>query len=121
MLNKVMYLFLFCVLSCSDESIDPSTSNEETINAIYKYDLPADGCDWHFATYDKPETLQFVEDDDSKDLTELLKVEAKKAVGLPNVTVLLTYKLTSKTKEVQCGWNKTTKMQEINIVKVEMK
>ncbi len=79
------------------------------------------GSDWHFSIYDKSETLLLIEDAASKPKTEILKTEAKKVIGLPNVTVLLTYKLTGKKQKVQCGWNKTQDMQEIKIVKVEIK
>ena len=54
-------------------------------------------------------------------LVEQIKKEAKKVIGLPNVTVELSYKLTGKTQKVQCGWNKTQEMQEINIIKVEIR
>ncbi len=121
MATKILILFVIIFISCSDNNNDLGSSKEEATSALYKYDLPADGCDWHFSIYDKSETLLLIEDAASKPKTEILKTEAKKVIGLPNVTVLLTYKLTGKKQKVQCGWNKTQDMQEINIVKVEIK
>ena len=78
-------------------------------------------------THDEPneniakDNITLVEDDASKLKTEILKKEVKKVIGLPNVTVELSYKLTGKTQKVQCGWNKTQDMQEINIIKVEIR
>lgn len=118
--NKFLLFCFLIFISCTNEE---STENKDNITteALYKYDLPADGCDWHFQIIGKPEILQLVEDDASMQKTETLKKEAKKVIGLPNVTVELTYKLTGITQKVQCGWNKTQDMKEINIVKVEIK
>lgn len=122
MANKFLIFGFLIFLSCTNEETNENIAKDNIITeALYKYDLPADGCDWHFQIIGKSEILQLVEDDASKLKTEILKKEAKKVIGLPNVTVELSYKLTGKTQKVQCGWNKTQDMQEINIIKVEIR
>jgi hypothetical protein len=117
MLHKIMLLLLCCVLACTDASHGDSNTNPvETIEALYRNDLPIDGCDWHFYKYSPTETLQLVEDLASKSKTDALK-----KMSLSHLNVLITYQLTGKTQPVKCGWNTTRDMDEINIIKVEIK
>lgn len=106
--------------ACSADQTDLEAVKVEVKNVIYKNELPVDGCDWHFSFVDKTESIQWVEDIESKSKTDYLKTEAMKATGLPKVEVILTYQLTGKNQKVNCGWNTTTEMPEIKIIKVEI-
>lgn len=117
MLHKIMLLFLCCALACTDApNSDADTQPVETTEAIYRNDLPVDGCDWHFYKYSPTETLQLVEDLASKPKTDALK-----KMSLSSLNVIITYKRTGKTQTVKCGWNTTREMDEINIIQVEIK
>lgn len=117
-MRSLVFIFIVLVLvSCTAKE---ESSNIITAKVLYKYDLPADGCDWHFYIYDKNDSDFLKEDHASKSLTDELKKHAQKANGLPKVTVTLTYLLTGKLTKVMCGWNKTKEMKEITIVKYEL-
>lgn len=117
-MRSLVFIFIVWVLvSCTAKE---ELSNTITEKVLYKYDLPADGCDWHFYIYDKNNHDFLIEDQASKPLTDELKKHAQKANELPNVTVTLTYRFTGKLIKVMCGWNKTKEMKEITIVKYEL-
>jgi hypothetical protein len=121
----ISFIFLLSLGACTEEAKESTLQLDYTttkaLYTLYKYDLPADGCDWHFFIYDQSNPLLLVEDEASRAKTEPLKKEAQKAQQLPYVNVQLTYKLTGRTQKVQCGWNQMVDMKEINIIKVEIK
>ncbi len=116
---KYFFIFITLMILVNCESEDQIEYVESS--AVYKYDLPADGCDWHFLIKDQSESLQLIEDDQSASVTEMLKKEANKVIGLPSVKVEITYRLTGRMKKVQCGWAKIQEMNEINIRKVTVR
>lgn len=116
---KYFFTLITLIFFVNCESEDQKEYIEST--AVYKFDLPADGCDWHFLINDKSESIQLIEDDQSASIIEKLKKEANKVIGLPNVKVDITYRLTGRMKKVQCGWAMNQEMREINIRKVTIK
>lgn len=110
----------FILISCQNETKEGLGDDYISKAAIYRNDLPADGCDWHFYIFENNEGLQLIEDEESRSKTTILKAEAANTGALPNLKVMLTYKLTGKSQKVQCGWNKIVDFQEIHIDNVEI-
>ena len=87
--------------------------------AILQNQLPVDGCDWHFGVDLDDEWGQFVADAASQPKVDALILQAQQVYGIAQVRVKMRYRLTGKQREVQCGWNTKTKMEEIEIVSIE--
>jgi hypothetical protein len=81
MKSIIFILGIVFLSACSADQSEIEAGKVEVKNVIYKNELPVDGCDWHFSFVDKTESIQWVEDIESKSKTDYLKKEAMKATG----------------------------------------
>jgi hypothetical protein len=117
---KILLLFLsfsFLALSCeqSEEPLSDILESEATLTNV----LPADGCDWHFVLANEKFPNQFAFGKQSESLVKPFIDQATNINGLPAVIVKIKYQTTKDVVKVQCGWGKTTEMEEIKIVEIK--
>lgn len=120
-MRKLLFFILitiglqYCTTDDATAKLEAYTENE----AILQNQLPVDGCDWHFGVDLDDEWGQFVADKASQPKVDALILQAEPVFGISQVKVKIRYRLTGNQREVQCGWNKKTKMEEIEIASIE--
>lgn len=110
-------LLLFVSVACSTK-VTPA--NETKSIAKLANSLPVDGCDWHFTvTLDKV-TKEYAASESSKEKVNTIIQAATPKYGVYSVDVEMMYRLTGNKKSVQCGWGKTSEMDEIEISEIRL-
>lgn len=110
-------LLLFVSVACSTK-VNPA--NDTKSIAKLANSLPVDGCDWHFTvTLDKV-TTEYAASESSKEKVNTIIQAATPKYGVYSVDVEMTYRLTGNKKSVQCGWGKTSEMDEIEISEIKL-
>jgi hypothetical protein len=109
-------LTMLFLASCHQTSLlteDDYVTQEATLSD----NLPVDGCTWHFTVSLGDEWGQFVANESSQAKVDAIiqSLQTVSSNGLYSAKVEMTYKLTNKIRKVQCGWGKTTDMEEIDI------
>lgn len=104
---------------CTEEEAVAKLEGYAENEAILQNQLPVDGCDWHFGVDLGDEWGQFVPNKASQSKVDALIKQASMEFGIAQVRVKMRYRLTGNQKEVQCGWNTKTKMEEIDIASIE--
>lgn len=121
-MRKFLFLALFALglqyCGTADDAVAKLEGYAEN-DATLTNQLPVDGCDWHFGVDLDDEWGQFVADAKSQPKVDALIAQAEQEFGVFQLKVKLRYRLTGNQREVQCGWGKTTKMDEIEIFSVE--
>ena len=103
---------------CTEEAVAKLEGYTEA-EAVLVNQLPVDGCDWHFGVDLGDEWGQFVPNKASQPKVDALIKQASMEYGIAQVKVKMRYRLTGDEQEVQCGWNRKTKMAEIDIASIE--
>ena len=112
---KIIPSFLFLIMfSCGDKGTDLS-DEFVTVEAKLVNQLPVDGCGWHFTLPLGDEWGQYVADDHSEAKVDKIISQVASNNGIFEIKVNITFRLTGKTKEVQCGWWKKAAMDEIEV------
>ncbi|MBK7609635.1 MAG: hypothetical protein IPO69_05500 [Saprospiraceae bacterium] len=112
---KIIPAFLFLIIfSCGDKGTDLS-DEFVTVEAKLVNQLPVDGCGWHFTLPLGDEWGQYVADDHSEAKVDNIISQVASNNGIFEIKVNITFRLTGKTKEVQCGWGKKAAMDEIEV------
>lgn len=121
-MRKFLFLALvaFALQYCSTAGdavakLENYAENEATL----MNQLPVDGCDWHFGVDLDDEWGQFVADAKSQPKVDAIIAQAEQEFGVFQIKVKIRYRLTGTQREVQCGWGKKTKMEEIEIASIE--
>lgn len=121
---KTLVYFAIILFSCSCTTSDSSTKDIKvdsiTKEGLYRNDLAADGCEWHFYFVENNIVTTLSEDEGSKTKTEILKKQASFESGFPSIKVRFTYTMTGKNRQLKCGWNKTSEVAEIQLIEVEI-
>lgn len=105
-------------LVCSSK-ISPASDDTKSVAKLVN-SLPVDGCDWHFTVESNKETAQFSASNSSKEKVNTIIQAATPKYGIYSVDVEMTYRLTGNKKSVQCGWGKTSDMEEIEISEIKL-
>ena len=104
-------------LACSSK-INPANDTKSVAKLVNM--LPVDGCDWHFTvTLDKV-TTEYAASESSKEKVNTIIQAATPKYGVYSIDVEMTYHLTGNKKSVQCGWGKTSEMDEIEISEIKV-
>jgi hypothetical protein len=92
-----------------------------TQEATLSDNLPVDGCSWHFTVNlgDKQEQYLANETSQAKVDAIIQSLQSVSSNGLYSTKVEMTYKLTGNKRSVQCGWGKTSEMDEIDISSIK--
>lgn len=115
-MKEIFFLVLVLVFTnCTKSNEVTSLEGFEEHEAVLIYQLPADGCDWHFVVEIAEEVVQLVADNGTLPKVQQFIADQNEASPLE---VILNYKLTGKNKEVTCGWGTTVKMKEIQVAKI---
>ncbi len=104
-------------LACSSK-INPASDTKSV--AKLSNSLPVDGCDWHFTVTSNNVTAEYAASESSKEKVNTIIQAATPKYGVYSIDVEMTYHLTGKKKSVQCGWGKTSEMDEIEISEIKI-
>lgn len=120
-MRKLLFFILVTIglQFCTAENAVANLEGYAEHEAILQNQLPVDGCDWHFGVDLDDEWGQFVADKASQPKVDALIAQAQPVYGISHVRVKMRFRLTGNQREVQCGWNQKTKMEEIEIASIE--
>lgn len=109
-------LLVLGALACSSK-INPANDTKNV--AKLSNSLPVDGCDWHFTVTVDKVTTEYAASESSKEKVNTIIQAATPKYGVYSIDVEMTYRLTGNKKSVQCGWGKTSEMDEIEISEIK--
>lgn len=109
---------LLAWISCNDELVKRDVaiieSDGEWVNM-----LAVDGCSWHFEIPSDNSMTYYLPDDQS--LKAIEKALGKTEESYSSTKVHITYSLTGKKRDVQCGWGATNTFDEIEVYQITKK
>ncbi|MFN8346349.1 MAG: hypothetical protein U0X91_15205 [Spirosomataceae bacterium] len=110
-------LLILVAMACSSK-INPAAEIKSTAQLINM--LPVDGCGWHFTVGTGSETHEYAASDASQEKVNTIIQGATPKYGVYSIDVEITYRLTGNKKSVQCGWGKTSEMEEIELSDIKL-
>jgi hypothetical protein len=127
LINTSMKMIFSCLLAlllmacASEEPTEPQAIAGDFVKAegTLVHMLFVDGCDWHFSINLKDDAIMLAPDEAS-----LAKVKAfadqngGMKFGVFNQNVTVEYRLTGRKKDLQCGWGKTSTLDEIEVKQI---
>lgn len=113
-------LLLFSGLISCESKVAYEDQDYAIAEATLANNLAVDGCSWHFSITKGSEFTQYTNDASSQNLVDKIILKANNQSGVWSIKVKITYRLTDAKKDVQCGWNTVTKMEEISIKEISI-
>ena len=95
--------------ACGSEIMATESPLLHKPNAVIRYTLPADGCSW---------TVQVGESEYAPDDTSLVLVRAFAHDAYGETPASIDYRLTGRTRQVECGWNTSRELPEISVERI---
>lgn len=116
-LTIILNILLVVGMACSSK-INPATDTKSVAKLVNM--LPVDGCDWHFTVTSNNVTAAYAASESSKEKVNAIIQAATPKFGFFSIDVEITYHLMGKKKSIQCGWGKTSDMDEIEISEIQL-
>lgn len=113
-------IIIWCLLSlaCSKSGGDQVT-DYFTTEALLVNQLPVDGCSWHFSIAQNDTTLRYAADQASEESLVLPFIQTQQpSYGVYSLKVEISFRSTQKKRDVVCGWNTISNMDEIEIISI---
>lgn len=114
----VILVSLMFPVACSQSVVESAENDLITKKGLLLNQLAVDGCSWHFAVAMGDEWGQYLASDQSNHLVYPLIEKAMTLTGTYSIGVEITFRLTGRKKEVECGWGKHLSMDEIEVVQI---
>jgi hypothetical protein len=117
---KHSMIIIWCLLSlaCTKTGGDQHTGIL-TAEALLVNQLPVDGCSWHFSIAHNDTTVRYAADQVSEESLVLPFIQTQQPTyGIYSLKVEISFRLTQKKRDVVCGWNTISNMDEIEIISI---
>lgn len=117
---------IFCLITgmvwtCQKTSeVEPMAQGESVeTKAVLVYELPVDGCSWHFLIGNSDSPGQFAPTEESeKKVREFAEANKLFQTGLMRAGVKIKYQSTGKKRTIVCGFGGQVPMNEINVLEI---
>lgn len=117
---KYAFILLWGLFSMACNKSDGDNQAFIKTEAILANKLAVDGCSWHFSIDTEGITLQAAATEKSHDLVIEPFIETlQNQNGLFDNKVEILYRPTNNKRDVTCGWNTVTKMDEIEVKQIK--
>ncbi len=118
MRHSMIIIWCLLALACSKTGGD-QTEEYASSEALLVNQLPVDGCSWHFSIVQNDTTLRYAADQASEESLVLPFIQTQQPTyGVYSLKVEISFKLTQKKRDVICGWNTISNLDEIEIISI---
>ncbi|GAA4446920.1 hypothetical protein GCM10023189_02580 [Nibrella saemangeumensis] len=118
---------IFCLIAgavwtCQKTTdIEPAAAEVIEKKAILVYELPVDGCSWHFSIDNGDESSRFAPTEASeKKVREFAEKSNLFQTGLMRAEVKIRYQITGKSRTIECGFGAKVPLEEIDVLDIAL-